>query len=103
MNLSYYDSSKFPLLLDLYKQSCETSALLSAEYTKNGGDNTLKQLKMSICNSVEIYNKILTLYNEKGCNDYVKSDYFDRTIGKRPGAQTGRSGHDPGCELHACG
>lgn len=65
MNLSYYDTTKFPLLLDMFKQSCEQAILLKAEYTKNGDANTLERLRLSDSNSVEIYNKIISVFNEK--------------------------------------
>ena len=102
MNLSYYNAKNFPLLLDMYKQSCEQVILLNAEYVKNDDANTLKQLKLSVRNSVEIYNKIISVFNEKGSMNNVKSDYFNRKIGKRPGVQGGRTGEYGTCEYHAC-
>lgn len=69
MDLSYYDkqSSKivFPLLLDLYMQCCEQRAELKNEYEKNRSETTLKQLTKANRNSVQIYNKIIKLYDEK--------------------------------------
>lgn len=69
MDLSYYDkqSSKiaFPLLLDLYMQCCEQRAELKNEYEKNRSETTLKQLRKASRNSVQIYNKIIKLYDEK--------------------------------------
>ena len=74
MDLSYYDkqSSKivFPLLLDLYMQCCEQRAELKNEYEKNRSETTLKQLTKANRNSVQIYNKIIKLYDEK----HVKSN-----------------------------
>ena len=101
MNLSYYDATKFPLLLELYMQSCEQSALLKAEYKCKGDKRTLKQLKQSVGNCVEIYNRIIKLYDEKGSRDYVKSNYFNRTFGERPGNEKGWIGSDRGCEYNA--
>ena len=64
MDLSYYDkqSSKivFPLLLDLYMQCCEQRAELKNEYEKNRSETTKANR-----NSVQIYNKIIKLYDEK--------------------------------------
>lgn len=103
MDLSYYNATNFPLLLDMYKQSCEQAILLNAEYLKNDDANTLKQLKLSVRNSAEIYNKIISVFNEKGSMNNVKSDYFNRKIGKRSGVQASRTGEYGACEYHACG
>lgn len=69
MDLSYYDSQDdkvvFPLLLDLYKQCCEQRAALKSEYDKKHSESLLRQLKETSRNSVEIYNKLIKLYNEK--------------------------------------
>lgn len=69
MDLSYYDKQNskivFPLLLDLYKQSCEQRAELKNEYMRNRSETTLKQFRKANRNSVQIYNKIMELYREK--------------------------------------
>lgn len=69
MDLSYYDKQNskivFPLLLDLYMQSCEQRAKLKSEYEKQKSKTTLDQLKKANHNSVQIYNKIMELYREK--------------------------------------
>lgn len=103
MDLSYYNAANFPLLLDMYKQSCEQVILLNAEYVKNDDANTLKRLKLSVRNSVEIYNKIISVFNEKGSMNNVKSDCNNRKIGKRTGTKAGGSREYGSCEYHACG
>lgn len=69
MDLSYYDKQNskivFPLLLDLYMQCCEQRAALKNEYIKDRSETTLKELKKVNHNSVQIYNRILKLYDEK--------------------------------------
>ncbi len=69
MDLSYYDNQTstvvFPLLLDLYKQCCEQRAMLKTEYNRKRSAALLCQLKETNRNSVEIYKRILKLYNEK--------------------------------------
>mgnify|MGYP000608212314 FL=1 len=69
MDLSYYDkqSSKivFPLLLDLYMQCCEQRAVLRNEYRKKQSAAVLRLIEETNNNSVEIYNKILKMYDEK--------------------------------------
>lgn len=69
MDLSYYDKQDskivFPLLLDLYMQSCEQRAALKNEYMKNRSEAALNKLKKASHNSVQIYNKLLELYEEK--------------------------------------
>ena len=69
MDLSYYDKQDskivFPLLLDLYMQSCEQRVALKNECMKNQSEAALKKLKEASCNSVQIYNKLLELYEEK--------------------------------------
>lgn len=69
MDLSYYDKQDskivFPLLLDLYMQSCEQRVALKNECMKNRSEAALNKLKEASHNSVQIYNKILELYEEK--------------------------------------
>lgn len=69
MDLSYYDKQDskivFPLLLDLYMQCCEQRAVLKNEYMKSKSKTALRQLKETNRNSVQIYNKIMKLYEEK--------------------------------------
>ncbi len=69
MDLSYYDKQdskiEFPLLLDLYMQCCEQRTALKNEYMKKRSASVLHQLKEASHNSVQIYNKILELYEEK--------------------------------------
>lgn len=69
MDLSYYDNQTstvvFPLLLDLYKQCCEQKAMLKVEYDRKHSAALLCQLKETNRNSVEIYKRILKLYNER--------------------------------------
>ena len=69
MDLSYYDKQNskivFPLLLDLYMQSCEQRAALKNEYMRNRSETTLKRLRKANRNSVQIYNKIMELYRAK--------------------------------------
>lgn len=69
MDLSYYEKQNskivFPLLLDLYMQCCDQRAVLKNEYQRNKSTAVLRQLKEASHNSVQIYNKILELYEEK--------------------------------------
>ena len=69
MDLSYYDKQDskmvFPLLLDLYKQCCEQRAVLRNEYRKKQSAAVLRLIEETNNNSVEIYNKILKMYDEK--------------------------------------
>ena len=69
MDLSYYDKQDskmvFPLLLDLYKQCCEQLAVLRNEYRKKQSAAVLRLIEETNNNSVEIYNKILKMYDEK--------------------------------------
>lgn len=69
MDLSYYDKQDskivFPLLLDLYMQCCDQRAVLKNEYQRNKSTAILRQLKEANRNSVQIYNKIIQLYEEK--------------------------------------
>ena len=69
MDLSYYDKQDskmvFPLLLDLYKQCCEQRAVLRNEYGKKQSAAVLRLIEETNNNSVEIYNKILKMYDEK--------------------------------------
>ena len=69
MDLSYYDKQDskmvFPLLLDLYKQCCEHRAVLRNEYRKKQSAAVLRLIEETNNNSVEIYNKILKMYDEK--------------------------------------
>jgi hypothetical protein len=71
MDLSYYDNQSstvvFPLLLALFKQSCEQSAILKAEYENKHSESVHKQLCEMNCNKAEIYNKLLKLFNERKC------------------------------------
>ena len=46
-------------------QCCEQRAELKNEYEKNRSETTLKQLTKANRNSVQIYNKIIKLYDEK--------------------------------------
>ena len=68
MDLSYYDKQDskmvFPLL-DLYKQCCEQRAVLRNEYRKKQSAAVLRLIEETNNNSVEIYNKILKMYDEK--------------------------------------
>ena len=67
MDLSYYDKQDskmvFPLLL--YKQCCEQRAVLRNEYRKKQSAAVLRLIEETNNNSVEIYNKILKMYDEK--------------------------------------
>ena len=69
MDLSYYDKQDskmvFPLLLDLYKQCCEHRDVLRNEYRKKQSAAVLRLIEETNNNSVEIYNKILKMYDEK--------------------------------------
>ena len=69
MDLSYYDKQDskmvFPLFLDLYKQCCEQRAVLRNEYRKKQSAAVLRLIEETNNNSVEIYNKILKMYDEK--------------------------------------
>ena len=69
MDLSYYDKQDskmvFPLLLDLYKPCCEQRAVLRNEYRKKQSAAVLRLIEETNNNSVEIYNKILKMYDEK--------------------------------------
>ena len=69
MDLSYYDkldsNRVFPLLLDFYKQCCEQRAVLRNEYRKKQSAAVLRLIEETNNNSVEIYNKILKMYDEK--------------------------------------
>lgn len=69
MDLSYYDKQEstivFPLLLDLYKQCCEQRAVLQTEYNKKHSKTLLRQLRETNSNSLEIYKRILKLYEER--------------------------------------
>ena len=71
MDLSYYDKQDskmvFPLLLDLYKQCCEQRDIdvLRNEYRKKQSAAVLRLIEETNNNSVEIYNKILKMYDEK--------------------------------------
>lgn len=69
MDLSYYDKQDskmvFPLLLDLYKQCCAQRAVLRNEYRKKQSAAVLRLIEETNNNSVEIYNKILKMYDEK--------------------------------------
>lgn len=69
MDLSYYDKQDskmvFPLLLDSYKQCCEQRDVLRNEYRKKQSAAVLRLIEETNNNSVEIYNKILKMYDEK--------------------------------------
>lgn len=69
MDLSYYDKQDdkfvFPLLLDLYKQCCEQGVMLRNEYKKKQSIALRRMIDETNSNSIEIYNKILKLYDEK--------------------------------------
>ena len=55
----------FGVLLDLYKQCCEQRAVLRNEYRKKQSAAVLRLIEETNNNSVEIYNKILKMHDEK--------------------------------------